>query len=117
MFGKTLDLAAKRDFVGALGFFVAHLVILVGASSVLVHFLGMVGVVDGSIGGFFEGGEVHTMIGSLFVLWLGGMVLAKRGMTSDIMSIIIVGVGLYLAWTSSVILGLVPIALLTTIGK
>jgi hypothetical protein len=116
MFGKTLDLAAKRDMMGAFGFFVAHLVILVGASSVLVHFLGMVGMVDG-VGGFFEGGEVHTLIGSLFVLWLGGMVLAKRGLTSDIMSIIIVGVGLYLAWTSSVILGLVPIALLTTISK
>ena len=117
MFGKTLDLAAKRDVMGAFGFFVAHLVILVGASSVLVHFLGMVGLVDGNVGSFFEGGEVNTLIGSLFVLWLGGMVLAKRGLTSDLMSIIIVGAGLYLSWTSGAVLGLVPIALLTTISK
>lgn len=116
MFGKSMDLTAKRDMTGAFMFFVAHLVVLVGVSSVLVHFLGMVGMVEGGAG-FFEGGEVHTLIGSLFVLWLGGMVLSKRGMTSDTMSIIVVAVGLYLAWTSSVILGLVPIALLTTMGK
>lgn len=116
MFGKSLDLGAKRDAVGAFMFFIAHLVILAGVSSVLVHALGMVGLVEG-VGGFFAGGEVHTMIGSLFVLWLGGMILHKRGNTSDILSIIVVMVGLYLAWTSSVILGLVPIALLTTMGK
>lgn len=116
MFGNSLDLGAKRDMMGALMFFVAHLMVLVGVSTVLVHFLGMVGLVDGG-GSFFGGGETFTLISSLFVLWLGGSVLAKRGLTSDIMSIIIVMIGVYLAWTSGAILGLVPIALLTTIGK
>ena len=116
MFGNSLDLGAKRDFMGALMFFVAHLMVLVGVSTVLVHFLGMVGMVEEG-GSFFGGGHTFTLISSLFVLWLGGSVLAKRGLTSDIMSIIIVMIGVYLAWTSGAVLGLVPIALLTTIGK
>lgn len=116
MFGNSLDLGAKRDFMGAFMFFLAHLMVLVGVSTVLVHFLGMVGMVEDK-GSFFGGGETFTMIGSLFVLWLGGSVLAKRGLTSDIMSIIIVMIGVYLAWTTGAILGLVPIALLTTITK
>ena len=116
MFGKSLDMGAKRDLMGGVNFYVAHLIVLVGFSSVLLHFLGMIGVVDGA-GSFFEGGEMHTLIGSVFVLWLGGTILAKRGLTSDLLSIIIVMAGLYLAWTSSVVLGLVPIALLTTINK
>lgn len=117
MFGKSLDLGAKRDLMGGVGFFVAHLVILVGFSSVLLHFLGMIGVVDGTGGSFFEGGEMHTLIGTLFVLWLGGMTLTKRSLTGDLLSIIIVMAGVYLAWTSGAVLGLIPIALLTTINK
>lgn len=116
MFGNSLDLGAKRDFMGALTFFVAHLMVLVGVSTVLVHFLGMVGVVEGG-GSFFGGGETFTLIGTLFVLWLGGSILSKRGATSDMMSIIVVMAGVYLAWTSGAILGLVPIALLTTLNN
>jgi hypothetical protein len=116
MFGKTLDFGAKRDLRGAFEFFVAHLVVIAGVSTVLVHFLGMVGAVHAT-GGFFDGGEVYTMIGSLFVMWLGGMVLSKRGQTSDILSILVVAAGVYLAWTTGVMLGLVPVALLTTMGK
>jgi len=116
MFGKSLDLGVKRDVMGAVMFFFAHLMVLVGVSTVLVHFMGMVGVVEGG-GGFFEGGDTFTLISSLFVLWLGGSILAKRGSSSDMMSIVIVMIGVYLAWTSGAVLGLVPIALLTTIGK
>jgi|JI10StandDraft_1071094.scaffolds.fasta_scaffold06354_3 hypothetical protein len=117
MFGKLTDVGAKRDFVGAFTFYVANVVVLAGISAVLIHALGMVGMVEGVNGNIFEGGEVHTQIGSLFVLWLGATILTKRGLTSDMMSIIIVAAALYLAWTSSVFLGLVPLALLTTINK
>jgi hypothetical protein len=116
MFGKSLDFGAKRDLRGALEFFVAHLVVLVGVSTVLVHFLGMVGAAK-DVGGFFDGGQMYTLIGSLFVMWLGGMILTKRGQTSDILSILVVAAGVYLAWTTGVMIGLVPIALLTTMGK
>ncbi len=115
MFGKSMDLGAKRDFTDAFMFYVVHLAILVGFSTVLFHFLGMAGIVSNA-GDFFAGGKMHTLVGSLFVLWLGGSILAKRNMTSDILSVVVLMAGLYLAWTSSVILGLVPIALLTTMG-
>lgn len=117
MFGKVMDLNVKHDVVGAFMFFLVHLVILAGVSTIGVHILSVLGFVDGSVGSFLEGGSIHTLIGSLFVLWLGGSILHVRGLTNDIMSVIIVVAGLYLAFTSSVILGLVPIALLTTIGK
>ncbi len=115
MFG-TSDVGAKRDVMGAFMFYVTQLIILAGVSTVLVHFLGTAGVVENA-GSFFEGGHVNTVIGSIFTLWLGGSILSKRGATSDVMSFAIVAVGVYLAWTSSVMLGLVPIALLTTIGS
>ncbi len=117
MLGKLVDTGVKHDFVGAFLFYLTNLVLLVGLSTVTVYILGHVGMLDGGGGGFFEGGHVHTMIGSLFVLYLGGSILHKKDLTGDMMSVIIVMVGLYLAWTTSVLLGLVPIALLTTMGK
>ncbi|MCB1556518.1 MAG: hypothetical protein KDJ15_04305 [Alphaproteobacteria bacterium] len=117
MFGKTLDLGVKHDFMGAFLFYLTHLVLLVGLSTVTVFVLGHVGLIDGTVGTFFEGGHVHTVIGSLFVLWLGGTILHKKDLTGDMMSVLVVMVGLFLAWTTSVLLGLVPIALLTTMGK
>lgn len=116
MFGKSMELDGKRDFMGAFMFYVAHLMFVVGVASVAVYFLGQAGFIE-STGSFFEGGEVYTWIGSFFVLWLGGMMLHKRGMTNDFVSIAIVAVGVYLAYTYGVMMGLVPIALLTTMGK
>lgn len=116
MFGKSLDVGAKRDIMGAVTFYVAQVVVLAGVSTVLVHVLGMLGVADAA-GSFFAGGDTYTLIGSIFVLWLGGMTLHARGMTGDILSVLMVVAGVYLAHDQSVLLGLVPIALLTTISK
>lgn len=116
MFGKSLDVSAKRDVMGAVVFYAANVVILAGISTVLVHVLGMLGVVDAS-GSFFAGGDTFTLIGSIFVLWLGGMTLHARGMSGDILSVAIVAVGVYLAWDQSVLLGLIPVALLTTMSS
>lgn len=116
MFGKYFDVGEKRDFGSAFMFFVMNLVLLVGLSSVFVHFFGFTGWVENSAS-FFEGSQVHTIIGSLFVLWIGGMIVSKRGMTANFIAILMVIAGLYLAWSFSVILGLVPIALLTTMDK
>ena len=114
MFGKYFDVGAKRDFMDAFFFFVVHLMLLVGFSSVLVHFFGMSGLAEGG-GAFFDGGEIYTHIGTLFVIWLGASIVYKRGMSNDFMSMIIVGAGIFAAWTYGPILGLVPISLLTTV--
>jgi len=116
MFGKSMDVGAKRDMREAVEFYFVQLMLIVGFSTVLFHFLGMAGVVH-NVGGFFEGGEMNRMIGTLFVLWLGGSVLAKRSLTNDILSVVVLMAGVYLSWTGNVVMGMVPVALLTTMGK
>jgi hypothetical protein len=110
-----MDLGVKRDIQDAVVFYFAQLVVIVGLSTVLFHFLGMFGVVH-NVGAFFDGGDMNRIAGSLFVLWLGGTILHKRNATSDILSVIMVVAGLYLAWTGNVMLGMVPVAMLTTMG-
>lgn len=114
MFGKILDVGHHRTTWDAVVFYFITLTLMVGISTTLIHFLGLAGVVDGT-GSFFAGGEMYTLIGTVLTLMVGGLILSGRNLTSDIFSVLVVGVGVYLAYTSSVMIGLVPIALLTTI--
>ena len=116
MFGKYTDVSAQRDVVGAVVFYFAQMVVLVGLSSVLVHFLGMAGVVDGG-GSFFDGGEFYTLIGTAFVLLLSGAVLRAKGMTNDLFAVVCAIAAIYLSWDMSVMIGMIPVALLTTMKK
>ena len=116
MIGKILDVGHVRSTMGAFWFYILSLVLLVGISTTLVHFLGMAGIVDGG-GHFFAGSEIHTLIGSVFVLMVAGLILTSRKMTSDIFAVLLTVVAVYLAYDTSVMLGLIPIALLTTIKK
>jgi hypothetical protein len=114
MFGKILDVGHHRTTWDAVVFYFISLTLMVGVSTTLVHFLGLAGVVDGT-GSFFGGGEMYTLIGTVLTLMVGGLILSGRNLTSDLFSVLVVGVGVYLAYTSSVMIGLIPIALLTTI--
>ena len=114
MFGKILDVGHHRTTMEAVGFYFVALTLMVGISTTLVHFLGMAGVVE-TTGSFFSGGEIHTLIGTVMVLLISGLILTGRNLTSDIFSVLVVGVGVYLAYTSSVMIGLIPVALLTTL--
>jgi hypothetical protein len=114
MFGKILDVGHHRTTWDAVVFYFISLTLMVGISTTLVHFLGMAGVVDNT-GSFFGGGEVYTLIGTVLTLLVGGLILSARNLTSDLFSVLVIAVGVYLAYTSSVMIGLVPIALLTTI--
>lgn len=116
MFGKILDVGHHRTTTEAVWFYFIALTLMVGVSTTLVHFLGMVGVVDGT-GSFFGGGEMYTLIGTILTLMIGGLILTSRNLTSDIFSVLVVAVGVYLAYTSSVMIGLIPVALLTTLKK
>lgn len=116
MFGKMLDVSHHRTTTEAVWFYFIALTLMVGISTTLVHFLGLMNVVDGG-GSFFGGGEVFTLIGTVLTLMIGGLILTSRNLTSDIFSVLVVGVGVYLAYTSSVMIGLIPVALLTTMKK
>lgn len=114
MFGKILDVGHHRTTWDAVVFYFVSLTLMVGISTTLVHFLGLAGVIDGT-GSFFGGGEMYTLIGTVLTLMVGGLILSGRNLTSDLFSVLVVGVGVYLAYTSSVMIGLIPVALLTTI--
>jgi len=117
MFKHITNLAHTNSITGAMGFYLFHVVLLVGLSTVLGHYLVSLGIIDGSVGSFFEGGEIHTMIGAGWTLVLSSMVLTGKKMTNDIMSVVIALVGVYLAYTVNVMLGMVVVAYLTTLGK
>jgi hypothetical protein len=114
MFGRMLDVTSTRSTIDAIVFYIMSLVLLVGLSTVLVHVLSTVGVISG-VGSFFEGGNIHTLIGTGFVLVLSSLILTSRKLTSDLFSILLVGVGVYLSYTTNVMLGMIPVTLLTTL--
>ena len=116
MLDKILDVGHTRSTWEAVVFYVVSLVMLVGISTTLVHFLGVFGVVESS-GSFFGGGEIYTMVGSIFVLMVSGLILTHRKLTNDIFSVLMVVLSVYLSYDMGVMVGLIPVALLTTIHK
>ncbi|MBP9050735.1 MAG: hypothetical protein KBC88_07975 [Alphaproteobacteria bacterium] len=114
MFGKLIDVTSIRSTSDAVWFYLSSLILLVGFSTVMTYVLHSVGVID-TVGSFFDGGHVHTLIGTGFVLVLSSMILTGRKLTSDLFSILLVGVGVYLSYTTNVMLGMLPVALLTTL--
>ncbi len=117
MFHHLTNLAHTRSITGALGFFLFHVILLVGLSTFLGHYLVTFGVIDGTVGSFFDGGSIHTMIGAGWTLILSSMILSGKKMTRDIMAVVTALIGVYLAYTVNVMLGMVVVGYLTTLGK
>lgn len=117
MFTNLTDLKQNRSITDAIGFYLFHTILLVGLTTFLGHYLVTFGVIDGTVGSFFDGGHIHTLIGTGWILVLSSMVLTGKGMTNDIMAVIIMLVGVYLAYTVNVMLGMVVVAYLTTLHK
>lgn len=118
MFGHITNLTHKSSMLEAVGFYLFFTVLLVGLSTFIGHYMGVLGLIDAkTVGTFFEGGSVHTMIGTGWVLMLSGMVLSHKGLTNDLMCVILTLVGAYLAFTTNILLGMVVVAYLTTLGK
>lgn len=115
MFGRMLDVTSTRSTTDAIWFYVTSLILLVGLSTVLGHVLSSIGIVDGVVGNFFDGGHIHTLIGTSFVLLISSLILTGRKLTGDLFSILLVAIGVYLSYTTSVMLGMVPVAILTTL--
>lgn len=117
MFSKITNLAHTRSITEAFGFFLFYTVLLVGLSTFLGHYMHVLGMISTDVGSFFSGGDLHTMVGSFWVLILSSMVLTGKKLTSDIMSVVIALVGVYLAYTVDVLVGMVVVSYLTTTGK
>lgn len=117
MFTHLTNLTTTRSITDAIGFYLFHVILLVGISTFLGHYLVTFGVIDGTVGDFFTGGEVHTLIGTGWVMILSSMILSGKKLTNDMMSVIIALVGIYLAYTVNVLLGMVVVSYLTTLKK
>lgn len=117
MFNNITNLAHVRSLTGALGFYLFHTILLVGISTFLGHYLYTFGVVDGAAGSFFEGGSIHTLIGAGWVMILSSMILSGKKLTNDMMSVILAVVGIYLAYSVNVLLGMVIVGYLSTLEK
>ena len=117
MFTHITNLAQSRSITGAIGFFLFYTVLAVGLSTFLGHYLSVFGLVDGTVGSFFDGGSLHTLIGTGWVLILSSLILSAKKLTSDLMSVIIAIIGVYLSYTVDVLVGLVVVSYLTTVGK
>lgn len=117
MFGHITNLAHTRTITQAVGFFLFYTVLLVGLSTFLGHYLVTLGMIDVTVGSFFDGGTVHTMIGAGWTLILSSLILQGKKLTGDIMSVVIALIGVYLAYTVNVMLGMVVVGYLTTLGK
>ena len=117
MFSHITNLAQVRSITEAFGFYLFYTILLVGLSTFLGHYLHLFGVVDGVVGGFFDGGHIHTLIGTGWVMIVSSMVLSGKNLTNDLMAVIIALVGIYLAYTVNVLLGMVVVSYLTTLGK
>lgn len=117
MLDKILDVGHVRSTSGAFWFYVLSVVLLVGISTTLLHFLGLIGIVDGVGTSFFAGSVLHTLVGSVFTLFVSGLLLTHRKLTSDIFAVLLTVVAVYLSYTTDVMLGLIPVAILTTIKK
>ena len=116
MFGflKSLDTSKTLSVTDAVWFFITGLIMMIGFTTVLGFILGQLGMVE-KVGSFFDGGHTFTLLGTGFILLLSSMILTGRKLTSDLFSILLVGIAVYLSFTTSLILGLVPVALLTTL--
>lgn len=118
MFTHITHLAHVRTLTQAVGFFLFYTILLVGLSTFLGHYMGVLGMVDGTtVGSFFDGGHWHTLIGTGWTLFLSSMILSSKKMTNDIMSVITALVGVYLSYSVDVLLGMVVVGYLTTIGS
>lgn len=113
MIGKVLD-STLKTVVDTIGVLIVSTMLVVGITTVSVHVLGMVGIVTGT-DSILTGGTMSTLIGTGLVLVIGSLIVHEKKLTSDLLSIVLLGIGVWLAHTTSPIMGLVPIALLTTL--
>lgn len=112
MLGKVTDINATRDITGAVGFYFVTSIFMVGLVSVLVHLIGLMNVAS-----FLGGIDASVAVGTGWVLLLSSLILSKKNLTGDIFAVLLSLIGIYLAFTTSALLGMIPVAILTMMKK
>lgn len=119
MFGKITDLTMVRSLSESVVFYVGMSIFLVGLTTLTGSVLGTIGVGSTVIGGIFGGVALSTIIGTLFVLGLSGSIISHKRLSGDLLTVLLTVLAVYLSFTTSVFLGLLLVAYMTTlkVGK
>jgi|GEM_PF-1618362 len=115
MFGKITDLAMVRSLSESIVFYVGMSIFLVGLTTLTGNVLGTIGVGSTVIGGIFGGVGLATIIGTFFVLGLSGSIISHKRLSGDLLTVLLTVLAVYLAYTTSVFLGLLFVAYMTTL--
>jgi hypothetical protein len=111
MIGKLVD-STLKTVVDTIGVLIVASIVVLGTTAVMTQVLGMMNVSGDTL---VAGSKISSLIGTGMVLIIGTLMLHERKLTNDILSIVLVVGGVWLAHTSGLVLGLIPIALLTTL--
>jgi len=61
--------------------------------------------------------DVGHVRSTSFTLFVSGLLLTHRKLTSDIFAVLLTVLAVYLSYKVDIMLGLIPVAILTTISK
>jgi len=116
MFNKLTDFSYRRNWKEAVGFYIAYLLLMILVGSLLGGIIGSLflpAAADFS-GGFDFGVRVGTVVAVLISLLLSFAILAKKHLLNNFGLILLAIVAGILAFFGGGLLGLIPIAYLTT---
>jgi hypothetical protein len=114
MFKNLSDFSYQRSTKEAIGFYISYLVILILIASVLGGILSILSGTQGFNAGYALGFRVGQFVAIAGVLALSFMLLKSKNALKDIRFILILLVSGVLAIFGGALLGLIPVAYLTT---
>lgn len=116
MFTKLTDFGYKRSGKEAFGFYIAYLLfgIVLGALAGALYASVTLDASSGFQDGVAAGQRVGGVIAILFPLVLAFLVVTKRNLTKDFLSILLAILSGILGLFGGGLLGLIPVAYLTT---
>lgn len=112
MLGKVTDIQSTRDIVSAAAFYLVTSIFMVGLFGVVVHLIDML-----ELGSFLGGLDAKVAVGTGWVLLLSSLILSKKNLTRDIFAVILAITGIYLSFTVTAFVGMIPVAILTMLKK
>jgi hypothetical protein len=117
MFVNLTDFGFRRTRKQAIGFYIVYLVVSMVLSSVVSYFVLNNQVFYSEEEAFTAGVEVGSRVAIVVVLVLAALVLNGKKLITNPKSIVIGFIGVGLAFVGGGLLGLIPVAYLTTQEK
>jgi hypothetical protein len=111
MFKHLTDFAYKRSFKEAIGFYLAYLFLIILLAALLG---GLMGLIAGQEDSFEFGLRVGNIVAIVVTMGISLLILRKKGFLGNFGYIILIILSGLLAFFGGGLLGLIPVAFLTT---